>query len=88
MTMEQFVASHPGVHTNHSMMIPDVINRKIQISVHPSAHLPMCHPFCSWRSYLTRPYMEWGCGQPPSSRQTSLRCNSLGSLYPGAKQIT
>ena len=36
--------------------------------------------FCSRISYLTRTCMEWDCGQPPSSRQTSLRCNGLGTL--------
>jgi len=62
--MEQFVAPHPGMHTNHSMTsyLKYVINRKIQIRV---------HQFCSW-SFLTRPYMERDCGQPPSGRQTSL----------------
>jgi len=37
MAIEQFVAPHRGVRTNHSTvfshMIPDVINGKIQISV-------------------------------------------------------
>jgi len=46
----------------------------------PSAHSPLSRLFCSRISYLTRTCMEWDCGQPPSSRQTSLRCNGLGTL--------